>query len=63
MVKTGSDRYSSSMRFSWDPKKAASNLNKHGISLRKQQPFLAIPFRILFLTQIIPWKSIGFSVI
>jgi uncharacterized DUF497 family protein len=27
--------YSSAMRFLWDPKKAASNLNKHGISFEE----------------------------
>jgi uncharacterized DUF497 family protein len=45
------------MRFEWDPKKAAANLKKHGVTLQGLPQFSETPWLLLFKTRIIPRKK------
>jgi len=42
------------MRFEWDPKKAATNLKKHGVAFQEAATLFGAPWPLRFKTRIIP---------
>ena len=50
-------------RFEWDPRKAESNLRKHGVSFQLATRVFADPLRFTGLDQIVEgevrWKTVG----
>ena len=42
------------MQFTWDPRKAAANLRKHGVSFAEAATVFADPLALAFLTRSTP---------
>jgi uncharacterized DUF497 family protein len=55
--------YTSDVRFTWDPRKAAANLRKHGVSFQEAASVFADPLALAVEDAVDPGRAIliGFS--
>ena len=52
-------RYAASMEFEWDPNKAASNLEKHGVAFEEAATAFGDPLSLTIADPTIPMKRTG----